>query len=215
MSDTIPPMYFQWQGDGFTPCRGFQKRCDEHLVVGERYRLEVREERSVNSHRHFFASVTEAWRNLPEHLAEQIDSPEKLRKWALIKCGYYDKRQIVCESASQAEKFAAFVRPMDEYAVVTVRDTVVTVYTAQSQSMRAMNKERFQQSKTAVLDLLSGMIGVTREQLQNEGGGNGAGPGSQAGQTQPAVLVPGETAGGTDAAEASSPSAVDTALREA
>ena len=55
---------------------------------------------------------------------------------------------------------AAFVRPMDEHAVVLISEAVVSVYTAQSQSFRAMGKERFQASKDAVLEALADMIGV-------------------------------------------------------
>jgi hypothetical protein len=59
---------------------------------------------------------------------------------------------------------------MDEYALVSVEGSVVNVFSAQSQSQRAMGKQRFQASKEAVLDVLASMVGVKAEQLQHEAG---------------------------------------------
>jgi hypothetical protein len=53
---------------------------------------------------------------------------------------------------------------MDEYAIVTVREAVVTVYTAKSQSMRAMGRETFQKSKDDVLAWAEAFIEVNRSQ---------------------------------------------------
>lgn len=39
---------FDWDGDAMVPRAAFKKRCDEEFVVGEIYRLEAREERSIN-----------------------------------------------------------------------------------------------------------------------------------------------------------------------
>ena len=57
---------------------------------------------------------------------------------------------------------------MDEYAIVTVTGSLVTVYTAQSQSYRAMGKDKFQASKQAVLDLIAEMIGVETKKLKEQ-----------------------------------------------
>jgi hypothetical protein len=62
-------------------------------------------------------------------------------------------------------RLAAFIRPTDEYAIVDVKESVVTVWTAQSQSMKAMGKEAFGKSKVAVLEFAAGMIGTTPEAL--------------------------------------------------
>lgn len=51
---------------------------------------------------------------------------------------------------------------LDDYAVITVREAVVRVYTAQSQSMKAMGAKTFQDSKTKVLDALDDLLGVER-----------------------------------------------------
>lgn len=156
---------FRWTGEAMEPLRGFQRRADTAFVVGQVYRLDVVEDRSAASHRHFFAAVNEAWSNLPEHLVERFPSPEHLRKWALCKAGFADSRQIVASSKAEAIRLAAFIRPMDEFAVVTVSDAVVTVWTARSQSARAMSKAEFQASKDGVLRVVSELIGVEPDAL--------------------------------------------------
>lgn len=168
---TAAPITFAWTDDGtMVPLARFRRTCDRAFAVGETYPLVVQEERSRVSHAHYFASVTEAWKNLPEAIAERFPSSEHLRKWALIKAGYFHERSVACASPEEARKVAAFVRPMDEYAVVSVSGDVVRVYTAKSQSVRAMPKEEFQRSKTAVLEILSGLVGVSAGTLQDEAG---------------------------------------------
>jgi hypothetical protein len=138
--------------------------------VGETYVLVPHEERSGVSHRHYFASVNDAWQNLPEDLAENFPTSEHLRKWALCKAGYADERSIVCTSKAEAQRVAAFVRPMDTYSVVLVSNATIKVYTAQSQSTKAMGAKVFQDSKTKVLAILSDLIGVAPQTLENEAG---------------------------------------------
>jgi hypothetical protein len=93
-------------------------------------------------------------------------SPEHLRKYALVKAGYHDKRSIVCSSRAEALRLASFIRPMDDFAVIGTNGPVVTVLTAKSQSMKAMGRKEFQASKDAVLNVLAEMIGTTREALE-------------------------------------------------
>lgn len=151
---------FTWTGEAMVPARGFAKRCDAEFVVGAVYNLEPMEERSAASHRHYFATVNEAWQNLPEAMVEQFPTSEHLRKWCLIRAGFHQSRDIVVSSKAEAQRLAAFVKPMDSYAVVVARASVVSVYTAESQSQKAMGKERFHESKDAVLSLLAAMIGT-------------------------------------------------------
>lgn len=151
---------FRWTGEAMVPLKGFAQRCNEAFSVDGTYRLEAREERSLRTHNHFFAAVNDAWLNLPEDLVERFPTPEHLRKWCLIKAGFREERSIAAGSAQEAERIAAFVRPMDEYAVIVVRDAVVTVYTAKSQSYKAMNKQEFSEAKRAVLDQCGELVGV-------------------------------------------------------
>lgn len=151
---------FRWTGEAMMPLPSFAKRCDAEFVVGAIYNLEAIEGRSAKSHAHYFASINEAWQNLPEAMVEQFPTSEHLRKWCLIRAGYHQSRDIVVSSKAEAQRLAAFVKPMDSYAVVVARAAVVTVYTAESQSQKAMGKQRFQESKDAVLSLLAAMIGT-------------------------------------------------------
>ena len=161
-------MRFRWNGLAMVPLHpGVAKRQYED---GESYWLEARQERSINSHNHFFASLTEGWNNLPEHEAERYPSPDHLRRWLLIRAGYYDERTIVVGSKAEAQRVAAFVRPLDDYAVVVAKEATVSVFTAKSQSMRAMGRAEFQRSKDAVLDALANMIGVERKALEANAG---------------------------------------------
>ena len=161
------PVPCTWDGEAFVPRSRFTKLCDKQFVVGADYPLIVHEERSGQSHKHYFATVADGWRNLPEDLAEDFPTSEHLRKYALIKAGYCDRRSIVCASKAEAQRVAAFIEPMDDFALVTVAEATVTVYTAQSQSQRAMGKKVFQASKVAVLDIIAAMIGTTPEALND------------------------------------------------
>lgn len=154
------PISCRWSGDSFVPLPRFHNEVNARFVVGQVYSLDEMLSRSSASHAHFFACIADAWHNLPDDVAQQWATPEHLRKWCLIKAGYRDERSVVCSSKAEAQRVAAFIRPMDEYAVVTVSEAVVRVYTAQSQSMRAMGKQKFQESKEAVFAILEEMLGV-------------------------------------------------------
>jgi len=165
------PLLFEALEDGaLVPVKRFQKEAAKRYEPGQTYLIETREERSMASHGHFFASLHEAWSNLPEIEADRFQTAEHLRKWCLIKGGFADQRQIVCASKAEAQRVAAFIRPMDEYAIVVASEAVVTVYTAKSQSMRAMGKKDFAASKDAVLEIAWCLVGLTpNEAAQNVG----------------------------------------------
>lgn len=160
------PLAYRWTGDSFEVLPRHQKAADAEFVIGQVYCLEQVHERSAKSHAQFFAAINTGWLNLPEAMAESFPSSEHLRKHCLIKSGFFDKRSIQCSSKAEALRLAAFIRPLDEYAIVTVTGSLVTVYTAQSQSYRAMGKEAFQKSKQSVLDQIDSMLGVAPGQTQ-------------------------------------------------
>lgn len=169
------PLPMQWDGEVMRPTRGFARLADKAYVVGEVYTLvEADASRSQASHRHYFAAVYDAWLNLPEQDAERFPTVEHLRKYALIRAGYCDTREIVCSSKAEAVRLGAFVKPMDPYALVAVKDACVRVYTAKSQAPKAMGRKVFQESKDAVLDVLASMIEVSKEQLLFSGQGAGS-----------------------------------------
>lgn len=157
---TDRPIIFEWDGEAMHPVRSFARLADEQFVIGQQYRLVSEAKRSQRSEAHYFAAIEDAWANLPERWAGRFPTAEHLRKWALIKAGYRDERSIVAASKAEAQRVAAFVKPMDEFAVVTVVETEVRVYTAKSQSRKAMGGPVFQKSKQDVLDVLAEMVGV-------------------------------------------------------
>lgn len=163
MTDTFPPMVFDWTGESFLPLH--PKRADRFLTVGQRYTLVQHLERSAATHNHEFAWLNEAWMNLPDAMAERFSTPEHLRKWALIRAGYSDSHTITCASKAEAQRVAAFIRPIDEFAVVIVSEATVTRYTAKSQSRRAMGAADFQRSKTLIMEVIAKLLGVAPEDL--------------------------------------------------
>lgn len=163
MTDTAPPEPFVWDGEVFRPLR--PKRADAFYTVGERYLLAPVSQRSDATHKHEFAWLRNAWLTLPDHLAERFPSVEHLRKFALIKAGYCDSHTMTCSSKAEALRLAAYIRPIDEFAIVTVEGATVARYTAKSQSRRAMGAKVFQESKTAILDIISEMLGVQSKEL--------------------------------------------------
>jgi hypothetical protein len=161
----VTPLFFRWEGDGFKPIPRHAKECDRRYTIGEHYALEEVQERSSKSHAQYFASVNTAWQNLPDHIAEQFPTADKLRKHALIRCGFHDKTSIVASSRAEAVRLAAFLRGIDDYAIVTVSGSLVERYTAKSQSYRAMPKGEFQASKQAVLDWIASLVGTDASTL--------------------------------------------------
>lgn len=154
------PFRAVWTGEAWVPEDRFVKAIRAEFGEGEVVPLVRHEDRSGASHNHYFATLNDLWESLPEEEAERFPTGEHLRKYALIRTGWRDERSIVCASRAEALRLAAFVRPMDLYAVVAVSEAVVRVWTAKSQSLKAMGKADFQRSKDDVLGFVSQMIGV-------------------------------------------------------
>jgi hypothetical protein len=168
------PIRLRWNGAAFEPAGArVAKECSASYVVGEVYDFVEHKPRSHKSHAHFFACINEAFDNLPEACAGQFATPEHLRKWALIQGGYRKERMIVCRSLEDAERMAGFIRPLDEYAIITTDGPIIRIWTAASQredGAAAMDAKEFQASKQAVLDVIAEMIGVAPAELSRHGG---------------------------------------------
>ena len=67
---------------------------------------------------------------------------------------------VVCENKEAARKFTIECRKQEVFAVVDVEDNVVSMWTPESQSYKAMGKERFNKSKSDVLDWIAKVIGA-------------------------------------------------------
>jgi hypothetical protein len=160
------PIDMYWRDGALHPANFFwARKATEQFAEGEVLSIVAREDRSAKSHRHYFAAIKQAWMNLPPLMAERFRNTEMLRKYALIQAGYCDSHSIACASPRDAQRTADFVRPIDEFRVVIRKGSVVTVFTAKSQSQRAMGKKDFAASKDAVLGIISQMIGVTANEL--------------------------------------------------
>lgn len=143
------------------------RAADRAYVIGQEYSLTVWEPRSSASHNHQFAWLTEAWRNLPEPLADLYPTEEHLRKRALIEAGYYDETIIDVGNKAGALRVAAAWRGANDFALVIARGPVVVVRTAKSQARGKMDRKTFQESKTAIMEIVAQMIGVTPDDLRN------------------------------------------------
>lgn len=159
------PVVMVWDGVGMMPVPAAAALCAEQYTIGEKYLMDEVRGRSMKSHDHFFVTVAELWATLPEAGDGTFPTAEHLRKFALIKAGYCDVRSNHFASKVQAERVATFIRPLDEFALVVTSAASVTVYTAQSQSIKAMGGKVFQESKAAVLDIIAAMLGVSADQL--------------------------------------------------
>ena len=157
---SAPPLLFSWDGEAMTPVGRHGKTADEHFVIGRKYILVEQQERSAASHNHEFAWLNEAWKNLPESLAELYPSPLHLRKRALIEAGFYDEEIVDAGTSAAAIRVASAFRHREEFSLVIVRGPIVVIRSAKSQSRRAMDKKDFQASKTAVMEVVSALIGV-------------------------------------------------------
>lgn len=158
------PLLFTWDGEYLIPVS--QRTADKLLVVGQRYAFVEYADRSQASHSHQFAWLAEAWRNLPENLADLYPTPEHLRKRALIEAGYYDETIVDAGTNAAALRMATFMRAKDDFALVIVRGAFAIERVAKSQSRRAMDRKTFQESKTAIMEIVAALIGVAPEDLR-------------------------------------------------
>jgi hypothetical protein len=142
------------------PIGRFARDANARFVIGQTYALEEIQERSTASHRHFFSTVTDVWRNLPEHLSDRFPSADALRAHALIQTGHFNETRLDAGTNAAALRVAAVMRADEPLAAVVVRGPLVVRRIARSQSYRKMDKGEFQSSKADVLDFLSDMIGV-------------------------------------------------------
>jgi hypothetical protein len=166
---TDAPLLLRYDGDGTfnVPSQFWAGKADKQFVVGEILPMVPHQERSDVSHNHEFAFIAEAWRNLPEQFRDEpwAQSPEHLRKYALIRCRFCNTQTYPCASRAEADRWAANLRPKDEYSIVKAEGNAVYVFTAMSQKKRgigAMDKKTFQASKQAIMDFVDDLLGVER-----------------------------------------------------
>lgn len=162
------PIPCMWSGVAFEPLKGFRKIAADQYGGGEVVTLAPWEDRSDATHNHEFAWIRTAWQTLPDSLSALYPSPQHLRKRALITAGFFTETIIDVGTNAGAIRTAAAVQALDAFAYVIVRGGFVVVRRAESQSRRSMGKERFQASKTAILEVISDMLGVEPQALNPE-----------------------------------------------
>jgi hypothetical protein len=159
------PTAFQWTGYVMEPTHW--KLASTRFSVGQTYLLVEEQERSRASHNHEFAFLNEAFKSFPDELVITYPTPEHLRKHGLIRKGFCNIQDHVCETKAEAQRLRAILSGRDEYAVVIVigNGLVVREMTAKSQSIKSMGKAEFQASKTALMEFVADLLGVAPGEL--------------------------------------------------
>lgn len=164
------PITVVWTGASFVPQGHDMHYCQYMFWAGQILVCDPEEERDMNSHKHYFAQLAEAWRNLPEDQMDHYPTEDVFRKKLLIETGYYHVDEIVCDTERDAATVAAFMAPIDPATIIVVQGNCIKRYTAKSQSVAAMGRKEFQQSKWAVLNLAASLIHVTVTELEKNAG---------------------------------------------
>jgi hypothetical protein len=162
------PFNARFSNGMFCPVGRYAEECASWFKDGEIVRLEQVQERSMKSHNHQFAWLIEAWKNLPEDLADDYPTYEHLRKRALIQAGYFHETAIDVGSKAGALRVAADYRSRLEFAYIIVRGPIVIIREAMSQRKSVMGAKAFQESKSAIMAIVADLIGVEPDQLQRE-----------------------------------------------
>jgi hypothetical protein len=160
-------LWYRWNGAAMIPMR--PDAAAAQFFLDGRYLLEAHHERSHARHKAYFAAIASAWHSLPEETANRHPSPEHLRKYALIRTGWAQERTYVAGSAHEAQRIEAFIEPFDSYAIIAREGHVVRVWTARSQSYKAMGRDDFNRSMDDVLSFIADQIGVSRATLEEQG----------------------------------------------
>lgn len=153
-----------WDGEAMRPKDLAHARHTYH--VGRTYSFRD-DERSRESHNQFFDVVAFAFDTLPEGHA--FTNPEHLRKWALVRRGYYTATPVLLPTEEEAERTAHIIEmlmPADDYIEFVVNGPLLTIVKPLSQSVKAMGGKKFQQSKQDVLAYIANyMLDVPLDDL--------------------------------------------------
>ena len=152
------PFRWDWRGhDSAAPARGGSRPNKS----GRHYTLAVEEPKIERPASHVLCERHGCWRNLPDELADEYPDMKRFAKKALIRCGFRDERSIRLRLEGGGARVAAFITPIDRYAIVVQVNAVVRVWTARFQSVRAMGKAEFKESSAdKVLAFCADLIGV-------------------------------------------------------
>ncbi len=169
----LRPVVFIWNGEHMIPLPRFKRLCDEQFEVNEEVALEIVENRSLRSHNFYFATLSEAYNNLSEEYAQEFEDVEHLRSWALCIEGFCTQTRYQLNTAEDARTLRKVLKEQKKSTIVKVVGTDVIVYTPESQAMYGvdrMKKDRFEQSKKAVLARVASMARTTPAELKKNAG---------------------------------------------
>jgi hypothetical protein len=171
------------------PAPRYASLAAKQFAEGEEYTLDQVEERSMASHRQFFAALKSGYDNLPENIffrtradgtyvldetknrIPKWPSVEHYRKWLLIETGWYDEREIEEANEAHAKRLAHWLRPEDTYARIFRRGCIVVIQRAKSMAVQNMKAGAFKQCKADVLALNDALTGVASGTHMREAGG--------------------------------------------
>jgi hypothetical protein len=164
------------------PLPKYGNLAGRQFVEGEDYTLTPLEERSMASHKQFFAALKSGYDNLPEKVFYRTDAagkfvldefknrvpkwptPTHYRKWLLIEAGWFTEKVFEEATPAHAKRLAVWIRSdvgeEAEYWRIKITGCVVTIRVAKSQALPAMKNEDFKQSKKDVLELNDALTGV-------------------------------------------------------
>lgn len=135
-------------------------------------RRQIKEPRSGQQLRRFFALCRAAYEMWPEKDAFQPESAEHLRKWLLIQCGYSRRKTLVLPVDSTGLRSEALlltieaaIRAAGEYPFLTLRGDSVEVVSARSISYAKASHKEASRMFSAVDEFLEIRIGVRGEEL--------------------------------------------------
>jgi len=164
------PIVYVKVGNHLVPIPRFLRLFHQQWAEGEEVILDVLLQRSMASHNHYFAALHEGFLNLAEEYAQEFDSEEHLRHWCLCKEGFCTSTKWVMNTAEDARQLRKALKEADAATIVGVEGNVATVYHPLSQSMKAMGKDAFEESKKAVLARVASMANTTVTELKKNAG---------------------------------------------
>lgn len=153
----------------FIPAPRFVDQLLKALRHGQRIFIERIELRSMKAHRRFFAELANRWETMPEHIRARFANSTHLRKFALISCGWIDDdiKDIACGTPEVAVIGAVCAKTSNRYAMITIRESVITIYQARSMRTtgeKCMTAKEFYQAADDVLAFLDAMLGIGKDE---------------------------------------------------
>lgn len=154
---------WRWNGKVMTPMPRFIRQAETEFEVGGIYRMNVQHDATARHSAWYHIELGKRFDSLPERFDGRWADVEEFRKWALIKCGFYDLKTIPCDSHDDALKVAATAKAADDYSIPKVVENTVLIATPKSQKTPKMGKVIFHASTEAVLALADELLGITEE----------------------------------------------------